>query len=668
MKTRLLCVTFLAACSAIAAPALLPLPRQVEWQAGEAITSAAAIALPSTPSPEIAFVGSELSNTLTTAGARIDATATFRVTLALAPVPDARTTDEAYRLIVAPDGIELIAPTREGLVWGLQTLRQLARAEGGRMHVPCCSITDWPAFAWRGFMHDLGRNPQSVATLKRFIDTMARYKMNVFHMHLTDDPGYRIESKIHPELNRASNMRATRQPGFFYTFNELNDLIRYAALRGIRVVPEIDLPGHSEYFKNTYGFDMQDPRGMKILGELLNEFMDHVDTKELHIGSDEVGVRNASFMPAMTDLVRKRGRTVLVWRPGYQPAGRIITQLWSAGAKPSGPLPGIPALDSRQDYINHMDPFDGTVRELNLATCDKAEGDDCALGGILCHWPDLNTGGETNVYRTNPVFPALLAAAERYWRGHTTTEPKWWGRLPPADSPAFASYADFENRMIARRDSGDFADWNFPYVRQTQIPWKLIGPFDHKGDASAVFPPEKEIRDTYEVDGKSYTWTEARGATIHINHFWYDGWLPKTKQGTVYAMTQVWSPDARTVGFWIGFNGPSRSDRRAGPNPAIGQWSTSGSKIWVNGSEVPPPAWKQPGALRDPKEMPFVDEDYFYREPTQIALKAGWNRILVKAPKTTNGWKWMFTCVPVAGTSEHPREVPDLRFSTEGKP
>jgi hypothetical protein len=195
-------------------------------------------------------------------------------------------------------------------------------------------------------------------------------------------------------------------------------------------------------------------------------------------------------------------------------------------------------------------------------------------------------------------------------------------------------------------------------VKQTDIAWKLIGPADW---SKATATPEQELRDGYEVAGQKLSWVEARGATVHFNHFWYDGWLPKAKSGTAYAVTRIYSPSNQTVGFWIGFNEPSRSDRRVA-NPPSGQWDPSGSRIWINGKEIAPPAWKQPGLGSKDNEKPFVDEGYFYRPPVPVPLQQGWNRVLVKAPRTGADWKWMFTCVPVQVVGETAHEVEGLRF------
>ena len=217
-------------------------------------------------------------------------------------------------------------------------------------------------------------------------------------------------------------------------------------------------------------------------------------------------------------------------------------------------------------------------------------------------------------------------------------------------------------RLLEHRDKY-FAAWPFPYLKQTHIAWKLIGPFDHKGDLAAAFPPEQEIRDSYQVDGKIYRWMDAAGATIAVNHFSYDGWLPKTPQGTVYALTHVYSPRAGAVGFWINFNGPSRSTRRRQPNPERGTWSTVASKVWINDTPVEPPVWKNPGKVQQAEEAPLVDEDYFYRpsdsSDPQSRLEQDPDQ---GAPKPSIPGIGTFTCIPVEADGDRVREVPGLRF------
>ena len=641
--------------------ALIPYPRQAVWHEGRLDMSRFRVKTPKDDAPEFDSVVRTLFQVLEDAGCVLSADDGVMVELSL---DDGVEGDESYVLHVGGDGIVIRASSFSGLYYGVQTLRQLL-ASG--TSAPMCEIQDRPAFAWRGFMHDLGRNPQDVDLLKRFIDTMAQYKLNVFHMHLTDYPGYRIECKKYPELNKADNQRQTRRPGFFYTYKQLNDLIAYCAERHIMVVPEIDMPGHSDYFKTAFGVDMQDPKGMVILSDVVNEFLDHVDLPYFHMGSDEVHVRNKAFMPHMERLIRDRGKDILVWRPGFLPNHKAITQIWSGKPRP---VKGVRYIDSQANYVNHMDPFTGPIRAFMQQPCRVQEGSDLALGGILCHWPDNNVGDQLNIYRQSPVMPALVAYAERIWRGAQNNRDDAWAKLPPAGDSAFKDFQAFEADLLQHRDRY-FTEWPFPYVKQTEMTWQLIGPFDHKGDTAASFPVEQAIKPSYDVDGKTLAWrpAEVRGGTIHVNHFFgFPGHLPKSNPGTVYALTTINSPIDQDVDFWIGFNEHSRSGgRRAGPNPEQGQWSVVHSKVWINDEAVAPPKWQQPGLTEKTAEIPFVDELYMSRKPVKVHLRKGANKLLVKVPHGKPAWKWSFTCVPVAWDGERVREVEGLRFTTKIK-
>lgn len=650
---RVFCVLLAAGLAASAAaqrPALIPAPQSVAWEAGAVDCARYQIIAPA----EAAFAAGECRQALS-AGSEMPGGLPIRFSKGTINAPSA----EAYTLDVSTNGIRLTASQPVGWLYGVETLRQLL---AGTTTVPACHITDWPAFPWRGFMHDVGRNFQDLPLLENFTEVMAHYKMNVFHFHLTDNPGWRIECRVHPELNDPKNYLSTRAPGKFYTYAELNRFIAGCARRGITVVPEIDMPGHSDYFQRAFGVDMQSERGMQILADCVGEFLDQVPTEYFHMGADEVHLKNPAFMDRMADLIRSHGRQLLAWRPGHLPGGKVITQLWSAGGAQNGTLPDCPAVDSRNNYLNAMDPFDGPLRLLNLATDGKSSGDNLALGGTLCCWPDINAGADPmNIYRQSPVFPALLAAAENYWHGGMASRPENWTRLPAdTNDPAFVQFADFEARMMANRDLF-FRDWPFPYVKQTDLAWKIIGPFPLTNTPAV----ERDLRDSYDVDGKTFRWLDARGATLFVNHFWYGASaLPAAKEGVAYALTHVWSPQNQTVDFWIGFNDPIRSSRRGVPNPAPGQWSNVGSRIWVNQQAIPPPHWQHPGRVASESETPFTDESYFFRPPTAIALKSGWNQILIKAPKTREAFKWSLTCVPVSVEGNRVREVKGLHFAT----
>jgi hypothetical protein len=118
------------------------------------------------------------------------------------------------------------------------------------------------------------------------------------------------------------------------------------------------------------------------------------------------------------------------------------------------------------------------------------------------------------------------------------------------------------------------------------------------------------------------------------------------------------------VDCWIGFQDWSRSGgRRGGPFPQQGQWHTTNPKVWVNGEMINPPVWKNPGLAEKTEEIPFSEENYFFRKPTKINLKKGWNSVLLKVPQGGTSWKWMFTFVPVEIENNQVKEIEGLRFS-----
>ena len=147
--------------------------------------------------------------------------------------------DESYTLSVMSAGVRIDAPTVVGAMRGLQTLVQLVQPSGGEYVLPAVSIHDSPRFPWRGLMIDCGRHFEPMDVLKRTLEGMAAVKLNVFHWHLTEDQGFRIESKLFPRLT------AMGSDGLFYTQQDAAEIVRYARALGIRVVPEFEMPGHS---------------------------------------------------------------------------------------------------------------------------------------------------------------------------------------------------------------------------------------------------------------------------------------------------------------------------------------------------------------------------------------------------------------------------------------
>ncbi|MCK0135450.1 family 20 glycosylhydrolase [Arenibacter sp. S6351L] len=563
--------------------------------------------------------------------------------------------------------ITIAAPTLKGAYYGLHTLGQLIRENGSQWTLPQLDINDWPAFKIRGFMHDTGRNFQSLDQLKEQLDILAQYKLNIFHWHLTDNPGWRLESKLYPEIQ--SDKTFSRDAGLYYTQEDFKEILAYCKERQITVIPEFDIPGHTDAFRKAFGIkSMMDQRVLPILLDLFDELTGLADADEMpyiHIGTDEV--RNEAeyvedeLILAIMDYLKNKDREIIVWKEGIviPEDSTSINQLWAQFEGREGHR----FIDSRSNYINHLDPLAGMARLYFQQPCRQPSGDSLALGGILCVWPDNNVAEERDILKQNPIYPSIVFYSDAIWKGREKNYPEFWAKIPKKDTKEFKMFKNFEQKVLTHRDLF-FKDKEFPYVEQTVAFWKVIGPFDHKGNFSASFPVEEELAPSYSVDSKVYTWDDSPvGATVHLKHFFGFPAITDTKSGTYYAYTKIYSPNTREQAFWIGFHGWSRAGgRRGGPVPNLGQWHTTQPKIWVNDQEILPPIWQQPGLGVNTDEIPFLDEDYFYRKPTIIKLNKGWNTVLLKVPHGGNSWKWMYTCIPVTIVGNNVGEAKDLIF------
>ncbi len=580
---------------------------------------------------------------------------------------------EAYALLVTRDSVVLSALTPAGISHGMKTVRQLTRSEKRNRFIEGCNILDWPAFKMRGFMQDVGRNFQSMEMLKEQIDVLAAYKFNVFHFHVTDNPGWRLESKLYPQLNSPESM--SRWPGMYYTREDFKELVEYCHERQITLIPEIDLPGHSAAFRKAFGFEsMSDPRVQPILIGLIDELAGLAPPEKMpyiHLGTDEVWHSyeepSPTLLPALLERITQfHNREVIVWRPGYriEEDSVSITQLWSSNGNPRH---GHRYLDSRLNYLNHLDPLAGMPQLFFERINGAAHGDSLRMGGILCCWNDNLVADEYDVIRHNPVYPGIVVYSETSWKGQPEDfGEQYLAKFPPTDDSAFQKYAEFEERMIRHRDRY-FENKPFPYVKQTHIRWRVIGPFDHEGDLNRKFAPEDSIIPAYSGDSVTDYWSEpVTGATVHLNHFFgYPSSFPN-ESGTYYAYTSIWSPESQRVDAWIGFHDWSRSGgRRGGLFPEQGQWHNTNPQVWVNGINILPPQWNNPGLDAATEEVPFSDENYYFREPASIQLEKGWNKVLLKIPVTRNTWKRMFTFVPVQVDGTNVREIEGLKFSAD---
>lgn len=593
----------------------------------------------------------------------------FRVTL-VENLPEATINqDEAYKLQVSSQGIAIEATTEQGVYRAIQTLRQLTEKKGGRSFVTGCKIIDWPAFRIRGFMQDVGRTYIPMEELKREIAKLAQYKINVFHWHLTENQSWRLESKIFPMLN--DSIHTTRMPGKYYTLEEAKELVEFCKRHQVLLIPEFDMPGHSAAFVSTFRHDMQSPEGMKILKLLIEEVCETFDVPYLHIGTDEVQFTNPQFVPEMVAFVRSKGKKVISWNPGwhYQPGEIDMIHMWSYRGKLQE---GIPTIDSRFHYLNHFDTF-ADLRGLFMSNIYRhTEGSNDMAGVILAIWNDRWVQPEEKIINENIFYPNMLTIAERSWRGGGYEYfDKYGTNMPPRNSEEYKAFTEFEQRLLWHKEH-NFRGYPFPYVKQTDIKWRITDAFPNNGDMGSVFPPETELQDSYTYEGKTYGTNDSEGAGIYLRHVWGNTipcfYKDPQEDHTAYAWTWVHSPKDQEVGAWIEFQNYGRSEMDLAPPQ--GQWDYKGSRVWLNDEEILPPVWTATHKEKS-NEVLLGNENCVGREPTKVHLQKGWNKVFMKLPvgkfrlPEVRLVKWMFTFVFVTPDGE--KAVDGLIYSPDKK-
>ena len=293
-----------------------------------------------------------------------------------APVLTFETADlpaDGYAIDVAPGKIVIKAAGEAGKYYGLQTLFQLLQEGNNTLTIG--SLSDAPRYAYRGFMWDVSRHFFTVDEVKKVLDQLARLKMNVFHWHLSDDQGFRIESKKFPKLNEIGAVRSDERGSGFYTQEEIKEVVAYAEARHIDVIPEIDLPGHTTAIIAAYpemscsGEPVEvgvgggiysrilcggDEKVYDFLYELLDEVLPLFKSEYFHLGGDEapkaewkkcpkcqarmadLGLANeeelqAYFTAQLVEFLKSRGKTAIAWNEvlasGKMAPGAIV-QYW----------------------------------------------------------------------------------------------------------------------------------------------------------------------------------------------------------------------------------------------------------------------------------------------------------------------------------------------------
>ncbi|MCQ2364648.1 MAG: beta-N-acetylhexosaminidase [Akkermansia sp.] len=638
------------AAEAAAPAALLPFPKSVEWREGT---------LP-IPAPE--------GWTLRGAGKHKSAKAAWADFTAEHPqgqggavctMAKGSCPAEGYVLTVSREGVRVEAGDDAGFFYAVQTLRQLA---AGRSDIPCCIIKDAPAFAVRGLLIDCGRNFQSIESLKHQLDLASRLKVNVFQWHMTDHPAWHVESKVFPQLN--DPQFRTRDAGDTYSYAQIRELCEYAAARHIRIIPELDMPGHSAAFQRAMGFSMASEQGMAALEKILDEFCAEIPQElcpVVHIGADEVRIPNAKeFVERMSRKLLSLGRTPAQWGgPRDLPVGKdSIAQRWGEGGEMVERSMNPETIhcrvyDSTIGYANLFDPALLIRRYFFMRPCGSAKGDAQKLGVIFCVWPDTRVEDKSLIPLQSAQWPGLCAMAERSWNGGKGDADKQTSVLPGRKTEAFKAYRLFEKRLSALRLSM-FRGEHFPWEPECGVEWTVIPPVPsaqaesvRKQVLAGKLAPLKPIP---ALGGNLYFRTKPCTGCL--------GLFSGTKPGaTAWAVTHLRAEKDGDVSLRLGFDAPARSSRRwSGVAPA-GEWSACGTRIWVNGQEVKNPRTSPLAGQRTSKgdtwnspanEVPYDNEEIWWaQEPTSLPLRKGDNVIVIEQPYVGEYQSWGVSLLPV---------------------
>ncbi|MBX9390078.1 beta-N-acetylhexosaminidase [Streptomonospora nanhaiensis] len=416
---------------------------------------------------------------------------------------------EGYRLIVDGEGALIVGNDPAGVFYGAQTLRQLLPPNAfrraplaGAAHwtLPSVRVTDRPRFAWRGCMLDVARHFMPKHGLLRFIDLLAMHKLNVLHLHLTDDQGWRVEIKRYPRLTEVGAWRAESQVGAgqppvydgrphggFYTQDDIREIVAYAAARHITVVPEIDIPGHSQAAIAAYpelgeGDPVDVGRDWGVIETVLNvsdttldfyrgvfdEVLELFPSRYVCVGGDECPKKQwrtsetaqrrireegladedelqSWFIRQFDAYLAERGRRLLGWdeilEGGLAEGATVLswrgTEGGIAAARAGHDVVMCPTATSYLDYRQSADPDEPVPVGTVLTTADvytadpvppelAASGADRVLGAQVNVWTEhMDTPRSVDFM----VFPRLSAFAETVWTRDTREYAEFWPRL-----------------------------------------------------------------------------------------------------------------------------------------------------------------------------------------------------------------------------------------------
>lgn len=378
--------------------------------------------------------------------------------------------DESYRLTITPQQARLSAPNALGVLRGMETFRQLLVSSPAGFTAPAVDIQDAPRFAWRGLHLDVSRHWMPVDVIERNLDGMAAVKLNVFHWHLSDDQGFRVESKRFPLLQQVGS------DGLYYTQEQIREVIAYARDRGVRVVPEFDVPGHTTSWlvgypqlasaSGPYQIERQwgvfdpamDPTRestYRFLDAFIGEMAALFPDPFFHIGGDEVtgkqwkssarirafmrqhGLKTteelqAYFNRRLQKIVSKSGKRMEGWDEILDPdlPKDIVIQSWR-GEKSLAEAArhGFSGILSAGYYLDHMEPASKLygVDPLNGEAASLTDEEKARiLGGEVAMWGEFVTPDNVD----SRIWPRAAAVAERLWSPQNVTDvPSMYRRL-----------------------------------------------------------------------------------------------------------------------------------------------------------------------------------------------------------------------------------------------
>jgi hexosaminidase len=369
--------------------------------------------------------------------------------------------DESYELTITDSAAKLTAPTPLGILHGLQTFLQLVQITPSGFAAPAVTIKDQPRFPWRGMLIDVSRHFIPIDVLKRNLDGMAAVKMNVLHWHLSDDQGFRAESRKFPRLTGMGS------DGQFYTQAEIRDLIAYAHDRGIRIIPEFDMPGHSRSWFLGYPdlasgpgpYALEDSAGIdpimdptrestyKFLTTFIGEMAHLFPDAYFHIGGDEVdgkqwdanpkiqafirahGLKNnqdlqAYFNQRLQKILAKNHKIMVGWDEILRPdlPKTIVVQSWRGQESlATAAKLGYSGLLSYGYYLDLMWPAARhyAVDPLGDAAASPTPEEKARiLGGESCQWAEWVTPENIDSH----IWPRNAVIAERLWSPQSVTD------------------------------------------------------------------------------------------------------------------------------------------------------------------------------------------------------------------------------------------------------